>query len=126
MNIRTLTRIMIGLLGVLVPGFAATVDFNQQLKPLLETTCFSCHKEGKVEGGLRIDDHALLLKGGENGVVITPGNPEKSSFYKLTTLPKDDDKVMPPKGAVLNKWQQDVLKDWMVAGADRSGEDTPH
>src|ERR1043166_312049 len=118
MNIRILTPILVVGLGTALSVSAATVDFTKQVKPLLESSCVSCHKEGKVEGGLRLDDKAAALRGGENGLDIVPGNPDKSTVYRSTTLPKDDDKVMPPKGAVLNKWQQDVLKDWIASGAN--------
>jgi formylglycine-generating enzyme required for sulfatase activity/mono/diheme cytochrome c family protein len=111
-------------LGAAVSASGA-VDFVKQVKPILESSCVSCHKDGKGEGGLRLDLKAEFLKGGENGKVVEPGAPDKSSLYKLTVLPKEHDDVMPPKGEVLSPWQTDVLKQWIAEGAnwpDSAGE----
>ena len=97
---------------------AAEADFNQQIKPILESACLSCHGPEKPKGGLRLDTKALAFKGGENGAVIVPGEPEKSPLYTSTILPPDDEKVMPPKGDKLAKEQSELLRDWIKAGAN--------
>ncbi|MDB6111985.1 MAG: hypothetical protein JWR69_3735, partial [Pedosphaera sp.] len=97
-----------------------TVDFNAQIKPILEFNCVRCHaatEKEKPKGGLRLDNKAGAFKGGENGVVIVPGDPAKSPLHTSTILPKDDEKVMPPKGDLLTKAQTDLLKLWIEQGA---------
>jgi formylglycine-generating enzyme required for sulfatase activity/mono/diheme cytochrome c family protein len=101
---------------------ADTVDFSGQIKPILEFNCVRCHgasggKE-KPKGGLSLDSKADAFKGGDDGVVIVPGDPAKSPLYTSTVLPKDDDKFMPPKGDPLTKEQIELLKAWIQQGAN--------
>jgi formylglycine-generating enzyme required for sulfatase activity/mono/diheme cytochrome c family protein len=104
--------------AVATVGSAAAADFNQHIKPILESACLSCHGPEKPKGGLRLDTKAMALKGGENGAVIVPGQPDKSPLYTSTVLPPDHDNVMPPKGDKLTKAQSDLLRDWIQAGAN--------
>src|SRR5688500_11371369 len=59
---------------------AATAEqlFANKVKPLLESRCVSCHGPDKVKGGLRMDSRAGLLKGGDSGPALVPGNPSES------------------------------------------------
>ena len=69
--------------------------FEQQIRPLLAEHCQSCHGDGKQEGGLQLTSRELLLRGGETGPVIVPGQPEESLLIKAIGYlgePK-----MPPK-----------------------------
>ena len=66
---------------------ADPVDFNRQIKPLLESACVGCHWPQKVKGGLRLDTKDGTLKGGDNGPVIVAGQPDKSPLYTSTLLP---------------------------------------
>jgi mono/diheme cytochrome c family protein len=104
----------------------AAVDYEKQILPIFQEKCFDCHQKertdanGKVKkpkGKLRMDSVAMIMKGGSEGIVLTPGDPAKSPIYITTTLPADDDKVMPPKGDPLTKEQQDLVKQWIIEGA---------
>lgn len=97
-----------------------TVDFGKDVQPILEFNCVRCHHEEKgkkPKGGLRLDNKADAFKGGEDGVVIVPGKPEKSPLYTSTQLAQDDDKKMPPKDENLTKEQAETLKLWIMQGA---------
>ena len=97
---------------------ADKIEFTRDIQPLLESTCVSCHKPGKAEGGLTLLTHAEALKGGDGGAAITAGKPNESPLYKLTTLPKGHDDIMPPKGDPLTKRQTDALRLWIEQGAE--------
>lgn len=108
-------------------GNAMAVDFQKDVWPILSSTCLKCHgpdyvdsrgKTKSAKGELRIDNKEMLLKGGENGKAVVPGNPEKSPMYKSTVLPEGHDDIMPPKGDPLSKAQTDVIKKWIEGGAD--------
>ena len=101
-----------------VVGAAAKVDFGEEVKPILESTCLSCHGPEKPKGDLRLDTRANALKGGEKGAAIVPGDPKKSPLYASTILPKGHDDIMPPKGAPLTKEQTQLLRNWIEQGAD--------
>jgi formylglycine-generating enzyme required for sulfatase activity len=107
---------------LLVAGTAQAadkVDFKLQVKPILESSCLSCHDEKHPKGELRLDTQAAALKGGEKkGPSIVAGKPDKSSLYTTTILPAGHDDIMPPKGDPLTKEQAEVLKNWIEQGAE--------
>lgn len=93
-------------------------DFNTHIKPILESACVHCHSEKNAKGKLRIETKELMLKGGENGAALVPGDPDKSPLTKSIALAADDDDVMPPKKeGLLSKEQIALLKDWVKQGA---------
>ncbi len=106
---------------------AQSVDFEAKILPIMKEHCFDCHqkehmdeKTGKMKkpkGKFRMDNPALMLKGGSEGGNLTPGDAAKSTVYTSVTLPADDDKAMPPKGERLKKEQQDLIKQWITEGA---------
>jgi formylglycine-generating enzyme required for sulfatase activity len=106
--------------ATMVSGFAAEpIDFQTHVRPILESTCLSCHDAEHPKGKLRMDTAAAVKTGGENkGAGLVPGKPEESSIYKSIILPADHDDIMPPKGDVLTKEQVSVLKQWIAQGAN--------
>jgi formylglycine-generating enzyme required for sulfatase activity/mono/diheme cytochrome c family protein len=96
------------------------VDFVKDIQPLLELNCVACHRDGHDKGGLRLDDKSSAMKGGDSGVSIVPGNPKASKVYTTTILPADHDDLMPPakKGGPLPKEQTNLLRDWIIQGAE--------
>src|SRR5439155_17192246 len=96
---------------------AEKVDFERQIKPILEFDCLRCHGPEKPKGNLRLDTRAGALKGGDDGTALVPGKPDRSPLYTSTILPADDDKHMPPKGEPLKKDQTELLRVWIEQGA---------
>jgi formylglycine-generating enzyme required for sulfatase activity len=97
---------------------APKVDFATEVKPMLESTCLSCHGPEKPKGDLQLMTKALALKGGEKGPSLVVGKSAESPLYKTTVLPPDHDDIMPPKGDPLTTWQTETLKRWIDEGAD--------
>ncbi len=97
---------------------AEKIDFARDVKPILESTCLSCHGQEKPKGSLQLTTRAKAEQGGENGTALVPGNPAKSPIYTSTILPPDHDNIMPPKGDTLTKSQAEVLRLWIEQGAD--------
>ncbi len=117
---RTPTLLALALSGTSVVSAAEAVkaDFNTHIKPILESACVHCHSEKNSKGDLRMDTKEAMLKGGENGTALVPGNPAKSPIYTLSALGADEDDVMPPKKeGVLDKAQIELIKDWVAQGA---------
>jgi hypothetical protein len=71
--------------------------FEQKIRPVLEGTCFKCHGGEKIRGGLRVDARAALLKGGETGPALVPGNAEKSLLIQAIRYGQDEIKMPPGK-----------------------------
>lgn len=102
------------------------ISFEDEIYPILKKKCVSCHgpdrkKNGKIKkasSGLRLDSLTGIMRGGEGGSILTKGNPEKSSLYTLTVLDPDDMDIMPSKGEPLSKKQTELIRKWILEGAD--------
>jgi hypothetical protein len=81
------------------PSLAGEVEFfEKQVRPVLAEHCFRCHGTQKQMGGLRLDSRTALLRGGDNGPVVQPGHPEKSTLVEA--LRWTGELKMPPKKAL--------------------------
>lgn len=93
------------------------VDYFKEIRPLLESRCYGCHQGGKAQGGLRIDDHRSVLKGGDSeDPAIVPGSIEESTLIDRVSS-DDEDIVMPPNGDRLSDDEVALLKRWIEGGA---------
>lgn len=72
------------------------VTYAKDIHPMLEGTCFRCHGPEKQKGGLRLDSLEAILKGGEDGKIVTAGKSDKSPLV-IAIAQIDDEKAMPPK-----------------------------
>jgi len=52
--------------------------FESKIRPVLVAECYECHDAKKQKGDLRLDYRDGLLKGGEEGAAIVPGEAKKS------------------------------------------------
>ena len=75
--------------------------FEEKVRPLLAEHCFSCHGQDKQKGGLKLDSKAAMIKGGDIGTAIIPGDPAASLMIKAVGY--EGDLKMPPKGEVERK-----------------------
>jgi uncharacterized membrane protein len=61
-----------------------TQFFTQKVRPILAQSCYQCHTK-EAAGGLRLDSRAALLKGGDSGLAVVLGNPDKSLLIEDAT-----------------------------------------
>jgi hypothetical protein len=94
------------------------VDFAADVLPVLQRHCFECHGSRAQEGGLRFDDPAAAINGGDAGPVIAPGEPAGSELYRRIRLARSDDEAMPPRGPGLTAAEQAVIRRWIAEGAE--------
>ena len=98
---------------------AGKPDFAKDIGPILAKNCLECHGPEKQKGKLRLDSKEAAFKGGDSGIAgVVPGKSADSRIYKVITLPKGHDDVMPPKGEPLSKATTDLVKAWIDSGAD--------
>ncbi len=109
--------------------------FERKVRPVLVEHCYKCHSAQSAKGpkgGLRLDGRALVLKGGDGGPAIVPGDPARSKLVEAVRY-ANPDLQMPPKGklpaaaiADLEKWVKDGAY-WpgstATTGAGKSGFD---
>jgi hypothetical protein len=99
------------------PAPDVPADFGRDVMPILETNCLRCHSTAKSEGGLLVESHDDLLRGGDSGAPIVAGNPDESPFILQVegrAKPK-----MPPKSDLAPE-EIAVLRAWVAAGAKYS------
>jgi uncharacterized membrane protein len=71
--------------------------YEDVIGPILNNNCVSCHSPKKSKGELHLQNKGGILKGGENGEVISLKNPDESPLYTRLILPEGDEDHMPPK-----------------------------
>jgi cytochrome c553 len=101
-----------------VPNPAAAQFFENKVRPILVKSCYPCHSSDapKLKGGLSVESRESLLKGGENGPAMVPGNPDASMLIKAIRY-TDADLQMPPRGRKLSPDQIADLVTWVRMGA---------
>ncbi len=119
--LRSLTVPVAFLLFISAAGAGELVDFERQVQPILADKCFACHGRDADhrEGGLRLDERAAALKGGEGGEpAIVPGKPEKSELVRRIDS-SDESELMPPPDSKkeLTAQERAILRRWVAEGA---------
>ena len=100
--------------------------FEKKIRPLLSERCYKCHsaEAQTVKANFRLDGKAALLRGGDSGPVIVPGDVEKSLLIKAVRY-KEDKLKMPPDGRLSDAQIAD-LEQWVKMGApDPRGAGAP-
>src|SRR6266567_3694496 len=94
--------------------------FEKKIRPLLVERCYECHsaQSKKLKGGLRLDSRDGVLKGGDSGPVVIPGQPEKSLLIKAVRF-TDEDLQMPPHHKLAAEQIAD-LEAWVKLGVPDS------
>ena len=99
--------------------------FESRVRPVLVEHCEECHgtRTGKSKGGLLLDSRAGLMRGGDSGPVVTPGDPESSLLIQAVRR-SDPNLAMPPRAPLPAEAVRD-LEAWVRMGApDPRTEDT--
>jgi uncharacterized membrane protein len=96
--------------------------YPEQIAPILDRYCVSCHGESKQQGKLALHTPDAIRAGGATGSAIEPGDPENSELIYRMTLPLASRDHMPPK----SRPQPDarslrLLEQWIAAGAPFEG-----
>ena len=100
--------------AVSVTVSATELQYEKDVRPLLKEHCFHCHGErGVTEAGLDLRLRRFILKGGESGQAIVPGDAENSLLLQRVAageMPPDQDKQLAPEAVA-------ILRRWIQAGA---------
>jgi mono/diheme cytochrome c family protein len=88
--------------------------FEMHVRPLFVEKCYACHTEERM-GGLQLDTREHAMKGGKDGAVIVPGDPEKSLLVQA--LRYTNPKLKMPPGGRLKDEQIATVEAWIKGGA---------
>ena len=114
-----LFSVLIGLtlIGFYFFGPEKEVDFNTDIKPILNKHCISCHGGVKKNGGFSLLFEEEALAATESGhPAIVPGSASASELIKRLTH-ADPELRMPYQRAQLSDEEIDILKKWIDQGA---------
>ena len=93
------------------------IDFNADIKPLLNKKCITCHGGVKRQSGFSLlFRNDALAKNKSGKVAIIPGDAENSEMIKRLYL-KDPEERMPYKHPALSDNEIALLKKWINQGA---------
>ncbi|MGB6686936.1 MAG: PSD1 and planctomycete cytochrome C domain-containing protein [Terracidiphilus sp.] len=87
--------------------------YSTRVTGILKDNCLACHGEA-ASGGLRMDSYAGLRKGGKDGQVIVPGDPDASLL--IQAVRRSGDLKMPPTKPLADADVVDLAA-WVKAGA---------
>ena len=87
------------------------VGYVEDIQPLFKRTCNTCHSAVAKNVGLQVTEYAPLLKGGDKGKVILPGNRDDSKLWQQVSKRK-----MPLIGK-LSSAEIDMIGQWIADGA---------
>ena len=77
------------------PPPARPVSFAREVAPILDRWCVSCHGSREARAALRLDSLGGVLRGGDTGPVVIPGNPADSLL--LAKIEHRHRPTMPPR-----------------------------
>jgi len=84
--------------------------FEANIRPVIFDVCGECHVDDD-EGGLKLDTRESMLKGGDTGPAIVPGDPDKSLLMHVIRrdegyprMPKSAPKLADEKIAAFATW----------------------
>lgn len=95
--------------------------FEKHIRPLLVQHCYECHGE-RSDGGLQLNSREGLLRGGDSGAALIPGDLDASLLIEAVRY-KNRDFQMPPQGK-LESAQIAALEKWVEMGAPDPREAT--
>jgi mono/diheme cytochrome c family protein len=99
----------------------ASVDFNDEIRPILASKCFKCHgpDEYTREAGLRLDTAAGATEDRGGYRAVEPGDPDASELLLRVTSDDPGMRMPPPEsGETLSESEIAALRHWIAAGGE--------
>ena len=97
------------------------VSFEKEVAPIIKAKCTGCHGETRASAQLRLDTYANMGKGGQNGALLIPRNPQRSLM--MARVMATGAGRMPKNGEKLSNDEISILGRWIAGGAAFDGED---
>ena len=93
------------------------IDYNTDVKPILNKNCMGCHGGVKKAGDVSFLFEQEMLEPGKSGKIpVVRGNAEASEMMKRITS-HDAEERMPKNAPPLSEKETEILRDWINQGA---------
>jgi hypothetical protein len=89
--------------------------FETNVRPVLVDNCLQCHGAKKQHASLRLDTRDALLKGGDSGATVVPGQPDASLL--ISAIRRTGEISAMPPDSVLKPLDVAALVKWVEMGA---------
>lgn len=94
-----------------------TVFYSKHIAPLLAESCNGCHiQANNLRGGLSLENFNRMLRGGDTGALVVPGNPDESLLIKKLKGTADGQQ-MPINRPKWSDEQIQLVSTWIREGA---------
>ncbi len=98
-----------------VSAYAAPNDPAEKAAAILQQHCFDCHGEKTAMSDLRLTGREAILRGGNRGPAVKPGQPAESLLFQAVTRAG---KLTMPPGPKLADDEIETLRAWIEKGAE--------
>ena len=98
------------------------ISYSRQVAPIFALHCNSCHGEA---GGLSTRSYPDLMRGGNLGKVIVPGDADRSLLVHFLDGRRGEERRMPLGGAPLPADQIATIRRWIAEGSREDPNTTP-
>lgn len=105
---------------VVMADGSETISFKDDVAPIFVNFCLRCHRGDEPAGGFSVVTIEDVLRGGDTGDTIIPGNSDDSYLWHLVGL--QDPIKMPQGQALLKRSQAMAIKRWIDEGAHFDGK----
>ena len=92
------------------------ISFKETIQPILQDHCRRCHDANKKKGNLDLMTYDGIMKGGNRGPAVIPGDPDNSQL--VGSVEKTKEPHMPPRifpALTLDRIQ--AIRTWISEGA---------
>jgi hypothetical protein len=93
---------------------AEPVAYAHEVAPLLSRWCVNCHSGREPHGGLWLDSYEGVMRGGDTGPIVIPGDPDGSLL--VAKIERRHRPAMPPRRK-LPPAAVRLIRAWIAAGA---------
>jgi hypothetical protein len=103
-----------------------TVLFSRDIAPWFVNLCLNCHGGNTPRSGFSVETFEKIMKGGNSGRVVLPGNTKDSRMWHLVgeqETPDGKPLKMPPGQALITTTNHRNLRTWIEEGARFDGPD---
>lgn len=99
---------------------ARDVGFAADVRPILDKYCLECHRPGGAgfaASGFDVSSYESLMKGGNYGPLVVPGDPLTSTLNMLVEGRAHPSIRMPHGRETLTRREIETLRVWVQEGA---------